>query len=146
VNAARFLRRMGRDERGVTVLEFAFLSPLLIVMLFGVLQVGVMLQSYNALRHVSADVARHAMVQYATGNHLDNDELTLYARGIATHPPYILSSTMVVTVTDKATPDITGTTQKTLTIAYQIPSMLDSMGLSGPSVSVVRPLYLTTPT
>ena len=146
MTARAFLRRLGRDESGATIIEFALLSPLLIFMLFGTLQVGIALQSYNALRHVSADVARHAMVQYATGNHLDNDELTLYARGIAAGPPYMLSSTLIVTVTDTATPEITGTTQKALTINYEIPSLLSTMGLNGPWVTYARPLFLTTPT
>jgi len=146
VTARPFLRRLGRDEAGATILEFALLSPLLIVMLFGTLQVGIMLQSYNALRHVSADVARHAMVQYATGNNLDNDELTLYARGIATQAPYLLSSTLVVTIRDTATPEIAGTTEKALTINYEIPSMVSSMGLDGPWITYARPLFLTTPT
>jgi Flp pilus assembly protein TadG len=127
------------------MLEFALLSPLLIFLLVGTLQVGIMLQSYSALHHVTADVARHAMVQYATGNHLDDTELTLFARGKATAPPYMLTSTLVVTVTDTATPQIAGTTEKALTITYQIPSLLSSMGLNGPSITDARPLFLTTP-
>jgi Flp pilus assembly protein TadG len=145
VTLRHVLRRLGRDKAGVTVVEFALLSPLMIVMLFGVLQMGVMLQSYNAVRHVAADVARHAMVQYATGNDLNNDELTLYARGIATGAPYLLSSTLVVNVTDVTTSAVTGATEKTLTVNYEIPSILSTMGLNGPWITYARPLFLTTP-
>jgi Flp pilus assembly protein TadG len=146
VTSRLFLQRLGRDKAGVTIVEFALLSPLLIVMLLGVLQVGITLQSYNAVRHISADVARHAMVQYATGNHLGDDELTLYARGVATQAPYLLNSTLIVDVDDVATPAVTGTTEKTLTVTYEIPSMLDTMGLRGPWITYARPLFLTTPT
>jgi len=45
VTARLFLRQLWRDEAGATMLEFALLSPLLIFLLVGTLQVGIMLQS-----------------------------------------------------------------------------------------------------
>ena len=147
MTAKHFLRRLGRDEAGVTIVEFAMLSPLLIVMLFGVLQLGLMLQNYNALRHVSADVARYAMIQFATSNNtMSNDQLSTYASAVASKAPYVLTSTLVVTVQDDNAPDVTGVTQKTLTLSYRVPTVLDGMGLKGFFITYTQPLFLTTST
>ena len=138
----RFLRRLSRDTKGAAIIEFALLAPALIVMLVGVLQVGVALQSYNALRNVSADVARYAMVQYATGNKLSNQQLSTHATAVAREAPYLLNSTLRVTVTNVATPQVSGTTEKTLSIDYEIPSLLATMGVSAPTINYTRPLFL----
>ena len=135
-------RRLRRNQDGVATIEFAILGPAMIAMLFGVVQVGIGLQNYNALRNVSADVARYAMIQYATGNELSNDQMTDYAESVAEGAPYLLKSTKSVTVTNVATPQITGAQEKTLTIQYKIPSVLASLGLEGPTISYTRPMFL----
>jgi len=143
----RLFQRLAPDNTGTTLVEFALISPLLIVLLGGVLQVGLMLQNYNAVRHVSADVSRYAMVQFATSNNkLTNDDLTNYATSVAQSAPYLLNGTMAIRIADEATPAVTGLTEKTLTITYQIPSVLSTMGLSGPVITYTQPLFLTTGT
>ena len=127
------------------MLEFALVGPAFIVMLFGVLQVGIALQNYNALRNVSADVARYAMIQYTTGNRLTNDQLNSYATTVAQNAPYLLNSRIIVSITDATTPQVTGVTEKSLSIDYQIPSVLDTMGLSGPVITYSRPMFLAAP-
>lgn len=135
-------RKLRRNEKGVATIEFAIIGPAMIVMLFGVLQLGIALQNYNALRNVSADVARYAMVQYATGNKLSNDQMTDYAESVAENAPYLLKSTKLVTITNVATPQVSGAQEKTLTIQYKIPSVLSSLGLEGPTITYSRPLFL----
>lgn len=126
------------------MLEFALVGPAFILMLMGVLQVGIGLQNYNALRNVSAEVARYAMVQYATNNRLTDEQLRTYTTSVARDAPYLLNSLMDVSVTDPATPQVAGVKEKTLTIQYRIPSILDTMGLSGPVITYTRPLFLKT--
>jgi Flp pilus assembly protein TadG len=139
-------RRLLADASGAVALEFALVGPALIIMLMGVMQVGIGMQNYNALRNVSAEVARYAMVQYATGNNLTNDQLNAYVYNVGEGAPYLLKGdSLVAQVTDAATQRVTGATEKTLTMTYQIPSLLDSLGLHGPSISYTRPLFLTTP-
>ena len=135
-------RRLRRNQTGVATLEFAILGPAIMLMLFGVIQVGIGLQNYNALRNVSADVSRYVMIQYATGNKLSNDQMTDYAESVASGAPYLLHSVIQVTITDVATPQVTGALEKTLTIRYQIPSVLKSMGLEGPTIVYSRPMFL----
>ena len=139
-------RTLAADRRGATAVEFALLAPAIIAMLLGVLQVGAAMQNYNALRNVSADVARYAMVQYATGNNLTNDQLRNYALSASENTPYLLEASRInATVTDAATQRVTGATEKTLIIDYQVLGLFDAMGLRGPAITYTRPLFLTTP-
>ena len=71
----KLLNRIRRNDTGAAAIEFALLSPALILMMIGVLQVGVAMQNYNALRGLSADVARYTMVQYQTGNTISNSQI-----------------------------------------------------------------------
>lgn len=142
-----FARRLKADARGAVAIEFALLGPAFIVMLLGVLQVGIGLQSYNALRNASADVARYAMVQYSTGNRLSNSQLRSVTLSTAQRAPYLLQSDrMSATVTNATTQRVSGATELTLTINYRIPSLLSSMGLEGPYITYTRPVFLTAAT
>lgn len=141
---AHLLRNLKADCRGATIIEFAMLAPAFIVMLLGVLQVGMGLQSYNALRSASADIARHAMVQYARGNRLNNTELQAYAEEAGSGPPYLLAADRLdASVTTAGTQRVAGATELTLTVTYQIPSIVSSMGLEGPEIDYSRPIFLT---
>lgn len=139
---ARFLRDLRRNDAGTAMLEFAIIGPAMILMLFGVLQVGIGLQNYNALRNASADIARFAMVQYSTGNKLSNDQMIDFAKSVAEGSPYLLNSDIRVTITDVATSRVTNAKEKTLTLRYQIPSVLASMGLEGPDITYTCPMFL----
>ena len=140
----RTLRRLARDRRGAVAIEFALLAPAFIIMLFGVLQVGIGLQNYNAMRSLSADVARYAMIEHAKGTVMSNTALTTWAKDHGTGAPYLLiAENLDVTIVPAATPQISGATELTLTIEYQIPSVLSSMGLEGPEIDYVRPIFVS---
>jgi Flp pilus assembly protein TadG len=62
------LRALCQDQRGAVAIEFALIGPAFIALLLGVLQIGVALQSYNAIRNVSADIARDVTVPYPHDN------------------------------------------------------------------------------
>lgn len=137
-------RRLIRQDRGAAMVEFALLAPVLIVMMLGVLQVGLTMQNYNAVRNVSADIARYAMIQYTDGHPMTNAAVISQTQAVAEASPYLLSSSrLTVDATDVATPQVTGTSEKTLTITYQIPTILDSFGLRGPEISYSRSLIVT---
>jgi Flp pilus assembly protein TadG len=144
VSALGLIRRLRRDGKGAVAIEFALVGPAFIVMLLGVLQVGIALQNYNALRNVSADVARYAMVQYSTGNNLSNSQLRDITISTARGAPYLLTaSRMNASVTTATTQRVSGATELTLNVTYQIPTLLDSMGLRGPYITYNRPIFLT---
>lgn len=142
--ARQVLARLAHDGRGAITIEFALLAPAFIVMLFGVLQVGIGLQNYNAMRSLSADVARYAMIQHARGTPLTNAALTDYAEGLGADAPYLLqAANLDVTIAPAATPQITSASELTLTIEYEIPSVLEPFGLSGPDIQYVRPIFIS---
>lgn len=139
-----FIRRLLADRHGAAVIEFAFLAPMMIVLMLGVVQVGIGLQNYNALRNLSADMARFAMVQYASGNHLSNAQLKTFTEAAGEGAPYLLAKTKLeAAVTDATVQRVTGAKELTLTVTYQIPSVADSLGLAGPEISYTRPIFLT---
>lgn len=141
-----FLRRLRDDATGTAILEFALLGPAFIAMLLGVLQVGIGLQNYNAMRNLSADVARYAMIQYSTGNQLNNEQIRGYAVASGQGAPYLLNGDrLVAAVTTPATQRVSGATELKLQINYRIPTLFDSMGLRGPTLTYTRPIFLTQP-
>lgn len=138
-----FLCRLRDDCRGAAVVEFAMIGPILLILLFGVLQVGMALQNYNAVRNVSADVARYAMVQHQSGNNLSNSQVQTYAINHAQGAPYLLQANRVnAIITTAATQRVTGAQELQITVTYQVDSMLDFAGIGGPFVTYTRPIFL----
>ena len=137
------IRRTIGDTSGSIAVEFGLLGPLAIAMMLGVLQVGIAMQSYNAIRNISADVARNATVQYQTNNTLTNTQIEQQALATAVNPPYLLmQDELDAVVIDAGTQRVTGAIEKTITITYQIPSILTLLGYSSPSISFSRPIFL----
>lgn len=144
MTSRRLLTRLKRDTDGAAIVEFAILAPAIIAMMLGVLYVGLALQNYNALRSVSADVARYAMVQYATGNKVNDTQLQNYAVSVGTHAPYMLDNSLEASVANSTTQRVSGATEKTLLLTYQLPTFFEDMGLAGPEITFSRPVFLTS--
>jgi hypothetical protein len=139
----RLLRALRTRNEGSVVVEFGLLGGLFIGMLVGVLQVGVAMQNYNALRNVASDVARYALVQYQTGNNLSNGQLRDWATVRATGAPYLLDQDdLHITVVDAATQRVTDAQELSMTITYQIPTFMDLLGWESPSLTYSRALFV----
>lgn len=135
--------RIYRDEKGAMAVEFALLGPIFLLMFVGVLQVGIALQNYNALRGLSADVARYAMVQYQTGNDLSNSQIETWAENHALGAPYLLDQNRVnAVVTTASTQRVAGATELQIVVSYQIDSFLGFAGIEFPFVTYTRPVFL----
>ena len=78
----RLLSRLRRNRDGSVAVEFALVGPILLGMLMGVLQIGIGMQNYNALRGISADTARYAVVNYQTANRLTTSQRADHARPV----------------------------------------------------------------
>lgn len=143
MSARRFLARLRDDTQGSMIVEFALLGPALILMLFGVLQVGIGLQSYNAMRNLSADVARYAMVQYQTGNELSNSQIRAFARNHAQGAPYMMDPDRLgVVIEDAAVQRVTGAKELEIAITYRMTSLLEFVGIEMPTLDFDRPIFL----
>ena len=142
----KFLTRLRQDTLGAAAIEFALIGPAFLVMMLGVLQVGMGLQSYNAMRSLSADVARYSVVQYQTGNTISNSQIRSWTRNHASGAPYLLDPDRLgVTVADADTQRVAGAKELRLTVTYQITSVLEFIDIEGPTLDFERPVFLLEP-
>ncbi|MBD3728461.1 MAG: pilus assembly protein [Sphingomonadales bacterium] len=139
---APFFRRLNEPRAAVTV-EFALLSTLFFAMMLGVLQVGIGMQAYNAIRNASADVARYTMVQYESGNKISNSQIRAYAISTAKSTPYLLENARLnAQVQDASTQRVTGAKEITLTITYRLPSLITVLDIYSPNITYSRPIFI----
>lgn len=141
-----FVRTLLADQRGATAIEFGLVAPAFLMMLLGVFQVGIWVQSYNAMRDAAQRTAREVSVEYQTDNRLSNAQIEDFGLGIATTAPYMLDadSTLVEVDAGGAPPQtIAGTRKMTLTITYQMPSFLSFADIDGPEVTFSRALFVS---
>ena len=137
------LQALRSDSSGSVVIEFAILAPVLITMLFGVLQIGLGMQNYNALRSVAAQAARYAVVERQKGTAYAASDVQNIARTIATGAPYGLTGTrLTVTCANATTQRVTGATEMTLTMSYNVPSFLEIMGMGQIPITFTRPVFV----
>jgi len=138
-----FLRRLRQDDRGAMVVEFALLAPAFLLLVLGVLYTGISLQNYNAIRNLSADVARYAVIQQQSGNNLSNSQLRTYAIGRAQGAPYLLrTSQFNATVVDAADQRIAGVRELEVNVTYQVDNMLEFAGIPALFLTFERPVFL----
>lgn len=134
-----------RDDRGAMAVEFALLAPAFLILVFGVMFVGMGLQNYNAVRNLSADVARHALVQQQNGNTLSTSQVRTYAFSRARGAPYMLNpARLEVLVSQPTTQRIAGVRELQVIVTYQADNMLAFAGIPAPFFTYTRPVFLST--
>jgi len=75
------LKRTIRNEQGQTMVEFAFVLPILLVMLFGIIQFGVIFNNYVALTDAARAASRKGAVSRNASDPKGDCEATGYAAG-----------------------------------------------------------------
>ena len=124
------------------MIEFAILAPVIITLMLGILQVGIWMQSYNALRSVAADTGRYTAVQYQKVNNISNLNMAQWAKDRAVDH-YLFESTLLsADVTDAANQQIVGVTEKTLTLTYTFQSIMSVVGINDQTVTFARPIFV----
>jgi len=58
----RLFQRLRRDRRGVSVVEFALLAPLFILIIVGIAQMGILYYAHSSLRNAVSEGARYATI------------------------------------------------------------------------------------
>jgi Flp pilus assembly protein TadG len=138
------LRRLRGDHAGSAIVEFGILAPAIITLLFGVVQVGLWMQTYNALRSVAAESGRYVAVEYQKTNRISNVDMALWARERAVSTYMFDESQLSTSVVDSGTQSIAGVTEKTLTLNYTMDSFMGIVGIDGIPVSFSRPIFVKT--
>ncbi|MCA1662502.1 MAG: pilus assembly protein [Novosphingobium sp.] len=139
---SRAFRRLAADRQGSAIVEFGILAPAILTLFIGILQVGMWMQSFNALRSVAADTGRYVAVEYQKSNQIDNVAMALWARQHAIDNYLFQSANMSTDVTDAADQDIAGVTEKTLTLNYTMPSIFGIAGIGEIPVTFRRPIFV----
>jgi Flp pilus assembly protein TadG len=133
-----------RDDRGGVLVEFAILAPVIFGLLFGVMQMGLQMFSYNALRAVATDTTRYAFVEYQKRNRISTQQIEDQAVAIAVAPPYGLQLDNFNAAVTTPASAIAGTTRYQLELTYVPMNMLGFMGVGAPTITVIREIYVTT--
>ena len=142
-------RGLRRNITGAAIIEFGILAPAIVTLFLGILQVGMWMQSYNALRSVAADTGRRVAVCYQIGTYLgdcanmsQNIQMATWARDRAIDHYLFNSADVSTDVTDAANQRITGVTEKTLTLTYKFKSVMAIVGIEDQNVSYSRPIFV----
>ena len=138
------LSRIRKNETASAAVEFALIGPLFLTMFMGVMQVGIGMQNYNALRSISADTARYAVVNYQKSNLLTAIQLQDYATNIAQAPPYGLevSPRFTVFVSSPVTQRVAGATEFQIRVTYRVRTWLSIIGLGEIPLTYTRPIFV----
>ena len=136
------LKRLRGDRSGSALIEFAILAPAIVTLFLGILQVGMWMQTYNALRAVAADTSRHTAVQYQKVIYTSNLQMADWARERAINGYLFKSADVSADVSDAANQQISGVTEKTLTITYKFKSVMSIIGIEDQTVTFARPIFV----
>ena len=136
------LRQLGNERSGSVIVEFGILAPAIITLLVGVVQIGMWMQTYNALRSVAAESGRYVAVEYQKANRISNVQMALWARNHAISDFLFDGSQLNTSVVDSRTQSITGVTEKTLTLNYTMDSFMGIVGIPDIPVSFSRPIFV----
>jgi len=61
------MHRWGQDDRGAAAVEFALVLPILVLLLFGIIQFGHLFNQWQQLEHATREGARWASLQNSAG-------------------------------------------------------------------------------
>lgn len=136
------LARLKRDRSGIAAIEFGILAPAIITLLLGVVQVGMWMQSYNALRSLAADTGRYVAVQYQKGESTSNIDMATWAHVHGAESYLFTSAQLTTDVTDAPVQQVSGVSEKTLTLTYNFPSFLQIVGIEDFPVTFTRPIFV----
>lgn len=136
------LHRLRSDRSGSAIIEFGILAPAIITLLLGIVQIGMWMQTYNALRSVAAESGRYVAVEYQKSNNISNVNMALWARNRAISNYMFDRSRLSTSVVDSGTQSIAGVTEKTLTFTYTMESFMGIVGIEDIPVSFSRPIFV----
>jgi Flp pilus assembly protein TadG len=137
------LRRLAASTRGASAVEFALLAPVFIALMIGVVEVGVYMQNYNAVRSLAGDAARFAAVEYQKNNVVTEStlETNIQAMGIAS--PYNLNNNLLVVDVNEVIPSrVNGAREFDLDITYNLPDIIGGTTVDNITLNYSRPLFV----
>jgi Flp pilus assembly protein TadG len=142
----KLLTSLRRNETAAAAVEFALIGPAFLTMFFGIAQVGIGMQQYNALRSISADTARYAVINYQKSNLLTAIQLQDYANNAAKTAPYGLEANRFTSfVSAPVTQRVAGAAEYQIRVTYRVRTWLGIIGMSDIPLTYTRPIFVLTP-
>lgn len=138
-------RMFRRDERGSTLVESAFLLPVFILMLIGVVQASLYVQAQNALRGISGEIGRYMVIQAEKNNDvgLTNEQIETEALAVAITAPYLLrSEDLQIDISDSTTQDIERVRKIDIKFTYEVPDLLGFANIAPLTLEYTRELFV----
>lgn len=116
------------SDQGQELVEFALILPLLLLLLFGIMEFGVVVFTYNTLANVGREVARYGAV------HPEDAEIESYINDEILGDPHrwttgIHADSVLITPTLRNNGPLTSTVNVTVTYTYEL--------LTGPVISAL---------
>jgi Flp pilus assembly protein TadG len=140
---AALARKIVLSQSGAVVVEFALLGPLFLMLLFGMFQVGIYLQNFNAVQSLASDSARYVMVEYQKNNTLSDEQIRSVILGQATNSPYLLDTDRLEIVVDSTgTSRINGATEIDVQVRYQLSEFIPGVQLPLSTIEYSRSVWV----
>jgi Flp pilus assembly protein TadG len=121
-----WLKKLRNDEQGVAAIEMAFALPVLLLFVFGIFQIGVILQANAGMQHALGEGARLATIfpkptDAAIVTKMDESEFgmnvgTFHTPTISTPATSVCTNCRDLQVTYTVTPDFIFFTAPTITL------------------------------
>jgi len=125
------------------VVEFALLAPFFLGLLFGVIEIGVYMQNYNAIRSLASDAARFAAVEYQKKNQISETTIADNVEAMGIGAPYFLNADQLeIDVTPVTPSSVNGARQFALTITYERPQLVGGISLDALTLTYSRPVFV----
>jgi len=137
------LLRLARNQRGGAAIEFALLAPIFIALMMGVVEVGIYMQNYSAVRSLATDASRFAAVEYQKNNQITESTLETNIRSMAIASPYNLNDDRLTVAVNEVSPSpINGARQFSLTLTYDLPDIVGGTSIDNISIDYSRQLFV----
>jgi len=137
------LLRLARNQRGGAAIEFALLAPVFIALMMGVVEVGIYMQNYSAVRSLATDASRFAAVEYQKNNQITESTLETNIRSMAIASPYNLNDDRLTVAVNEVSPSpINGARQFSLTLTYDLPDIVGGTSIDNISIDYSRQLFV----
>jgi Flp pilus assembly protein TadG len=142
-NLTASLRGLRSERTGSTAVEFALIGPAMILVLLAVVQIGMQIQNYNAVRNLASDGSRFATVEYQKGTRSTTDAIETWMRAKGVGGAYNLDTDRLqVTVTEAAASRLTGLVEMNIAVSYDAPEYLWSVAGNVLTISYTRAVFL----
>jgi Flp pilus assembly protein TadG len=134
MKALRALRALNRDQRGGAIIEFAFALPVLVTLLIGILQSGLMLYAKSGMRHGIGEGVRHAKVNRDADSAYVLDKVRGAAFGV--------EASGIKTLTFQRSTNANGEDLVTIAMSYQPSSFIPFVRRLPITLTETRTVYL----